>query len=72
MFPSSYIATFLQPQKINTCKLPFEDNTLQSTNRVTIMPYNRLIKSAGKVITYGDLSLENHTLDVRVLPNKKI
>ena len=58
-------------QKVVTNKLPFEDSTLQATERFTIMPYNRLIKSAGKVITYGDPFLENHALDVCVLPGKK-
>lgn len=58
-------------QKVFTNKLPFEDSTLQNTGRFTIMPYNRLIKSAGKVLTYGDATLENHALDVCVLPDKK-
>jgi DNA-binding beta-propeller fold protein YncE len=52
-------------------KLPFEDSTLQNSRRFTILPYNRLIQSAGRVITYGDSSLENHALDVCLLPNKK-
>jgi YVTN family beta-propeller protein len=34
-----------------------------------IMPYNRLMKSAGQVITYGDPRWENHTLDVATMPN---
>ena len=63
--------TFLCAQKIIKQKLPFEDSTLRSNNGFIIMPYNRLIKSAGKVITYGDSSLENHSLDVCVLPDKK-
>ena len=42
-------------------KLPFEDNTLENSGKFTVMPYNRLIQSAGKVITYGDSLLENHT-----------
>ena len=37
---------------------------------LTEMPYNRLIQSAGKVITYGDSSLENHSLDLCVLPDQ--
>ncbi len=35
------------------------------------MPYNRLIHSAGQVITYGDSSLENHALDLCLLPDKR-
>lgn len=58
-------------QKAPTTKLPFEESVLQSTNRFTVMPYNRLIQSAGKVITYGDSSVENHALDLCMLPDKK-
>jgi YVTN family beta-propeller protein len=58
-------------QKVINRKLPFEDNRLPGTKGFTVMPYNRLIKSAGKVITYGDPSMENHALDVCVLPDKK-
>ena len=36
------------------------------------MPYNRLIQSAGKVITYGNPALENHALDVTILPQQII
>lgn len=73
---AGFIITILFPtvilaQKIQTNKLPFEDSTLQNINRVTVMPYNRLIKSAGKVVTYGDSTLENHALDISVLPDKK-
>ena len=35
------------------------------------MPYNRMIQSAGKVITYGNPDLENHALDLTILPDKK-
>lgn len=35
------------------------------------MPYNRLIQSAGKVLTYGHPDLENHTLDLATMPGKK-
>ena len=58
-------------QKVVTGKLPFEDSTLQNGESFTVMPYNRLIRSAGKVITYGDPYLENHALDVSTLPDKK-
>ncbi len=52
-------------------RMPFEDTVLQSNNNYTVMPFNRLIRSAGQVITYGDSSLENHALDVCLLPDKK-
>ncbi|MVN20372.1 YncE family protein [Mucilaginibacter arboris] len=47
----------------------YDDSTL--TNRVlpVMMPYNRLIDPAGKVIVFGSLELENHSLDVQPIPN---
>ncbi|MCA6452073.1 MAG: hypothetical protein IM582_02755, partial [Chitinophagaceae bacterium] len=39
----------------------------QNTNR-HILPYNRIIHSAGDVIRYGRPDLENHALDVAPLP----
>ena len=52
-------------------KLPFEDSTLENTDHGIIMPYNRLIQSAGTVITFGDPRLENHALDLCLMPDKK-
>ena len=40
----------------------------QTLGDSSIMPYNRLIKSAGTVLSYGDPTLENHTLDLTALP----
>jgi YVTN family beta-propeller protein len=67
----NFISTISFSQKATDNKLPFENGTLQNTNPFTVMPYNRLIKSAGKVITFGDSSLENHALDPNILPDKK-
>ncbi|MES1221634.1 MAG: alkaline phosphatase family protein, partial [Bacteroidota bacterium] len=58
-------------QKTSGEKFPYEKKVLQSNRRFSVMPYNRLIKSAGTVITYGDPSLENHALDLCILPDKK-
>ena len=64
-------SVILFSQKAIVSRLPFENSILQSTHHFTMMPYNRLVKSAGKVITYGDSSLENHALDLCMLPDKK-
>jgi YVTN family beta-propeller protein len=47
--------------------LELEDRAL-NTDEPLYMPYNRIVASAGKVLTYGDPRLENHTLDVTLLP----
>jgi len=35
------------------------------------MPFNRSVLSAGKVITYGNPELENHALDLCILPDQQ-
>lgn len=60
-----YHASFCQKEAFATPK------GIASQPRVAIMPYNRLIQSAGKVITYGDSSLENHALDLCTLPDER-
>ena len=35
----------------------FDDSTLQMNSPLTLMSFNRLVRSAGKVVTYGDPSL---------------
>jgi YVTN family beta-propeller protein len=61
----------LRSQKATPHNFSYEGGTLQSQHQFTIMPYNRLIRSAGKVIAFGDPELENHALDLCVLPDKK-
>ncbi|HVW16577.1 MAG TPA: bifunctional YncE family protein/alkaline phosphatase family protein [Mucilaginibacter sp.] len=50
----------------------YDDSTL--TNRVlpVMMPYNRLIDPAGQTISFGDPNFENHSLDVRPIPNSPV
>ena len=52
-------------------KPPFDNGPLVAGGNVTVLPYNRLIRSAGTVVTYGDVSLENHALDLCILPGNK-
>ena len=51
-------------------KLPFETKNLDVTKKYAVMPYNRLVKSAGAVVTFGDPELENHALDICLLPGE--
>jgi DNA-binding beta-propeller fold protein YncE len=50
----------------------YDDSTL--TNRVlpVMMPFNRLIDPAGKVIRFGDPNFENHSLDVKLIPQTSV
>lgn len=40
----------------------------RNSSKTAVLPYNRQAKSAGRVVTYGDPHLENHTLDVAQIP----
>jgi YVTN family beta-propeller protein len=44
---------------------------MQQRDPLALMPFNRLVQSAGKVVTYGNPEYENHTLDFAVLPGSK-
>jgi hypothetical protein len=65
------LPALLAAQNDRVNKLPFEDSTLHTTNRFTILPYNRLIHSAGRVVTFGDTAEENHALDLCLLPDRQ-
>lgn len=61
----------LEAQKKSSQLTTTNDNLSKIQEPFIQMPFNRLIQSAGKVVTYGDPELENHTLDLTVLPDKK-
>ncbi|WP_217278626.1 YncE family protein [Hymenobacter sp. BRD67] len=47
----------------------YDDSTLHSTHLPVLMPYNRLLAPAGRVVAYGSTDLENHALDVQLVPD---
>ena len=47
---------------------PYDDSTLQRNELPVLMPYNRVISPAGKVVAYGNPGVENHSLDVQLIP----
>src|SRR6185437_1912039 len=49
----------------------YDDSTLHQGGPFTLMPYNRWLSSAGKVVTFGDPRQENHALDFAVLPDSQ-
>src|SRR4051812_41665004 len=51
-------------KKVGNTQLYVKDQSIE-------MPFNRMIKSAGKVVTYGNPELENHTLDLTTLPGER-
>ena len=47
---------------------PYDDSTLRNTLLPVLMPYNRVLAPAGNVVAYGNPDAENHSLDVRLVP----
>lgn len=50
----------------------YDDSTLTNTLLPVMMPHNRIINPAGSVISYGSPDLENHSLDLQLLPNTNL
>jgi YVTN family beta-propeller protein len=50
----------------------YDDTTLTIDNSSILMPYNRFIDPAGKVVRFGNPALENHSLDCALLPGGKV
>ncbi|WP_018615459.1 bifunctional YncE family protein/alkaline phosphatase family protein [Segetibacter koreensis] len=71
LFCFSFAAFIVEAQTKLSHPPPTENKTSQTKEPLVEMPYNRLLQSAGKVVTYGDPDLENHALDVTVLPDRK-
>lgn len=46
----------------------YDDSTLSRNILPVLMPYNRIIDPAGKVVAFGDADDENHSMDVRLIP----
>jgi len=46
----------------------YDDATLNNSVLPVLMPFNRIIDPAGSVVTWGNPNLENHSLDVKIIP----
>lgn len=56
------------PDEIAAHHSSYDDSTLNRNILPLLMPYNRIIDPAGKVIAFGDAGSENHSLDVKAIP----
>ena len=50
----------------------YDDTTMTKDNGLLMMPYNKVIDPAGAVISFGNPTLENHSLDCTMLPGGKL
>jgi YVTN family beta-propeller protein len=57
---------FINTDKINA----LSDYLVARNKQVRLLPYNRIIKSAGEVIRFGKPMLENHALDIAIFKDK--
>ena len=63
-----YINTDQVPQLTAFLKQQDPYRAMQLHDSLPMMPYNRLVRSAGKVVRFGDPSVENHALDITSIP----
>jgi YVTN family beta-propeller protein len=66
-----FFGSVSKAQDAGAFRMTYDDSTLGQQSPFTLMPFNRLVRSAGKVITFGDPGQENHALDFSVLPDGK-
>jgi YVTN family beta-propeller protein len=59
-------------QEITNMHSAYDDSTLTNKVLPVVMPYNRYIEPAGKVVSFGDPRFENHSLDARLIPNSSL
>jgi YVTN family beta-propeller protein len=50
----------------------YDDSTLNRNILPVLMPYNRVIDPVGKVVSFGDPGDENHSMDVKQIPDSKL
>jgi YVTN family beta-propeller protein len=50
----------------------YDDSSLSATNNPVLLPYNRFLSPAGKTVGFGDIGLENHSLDCIIIPNENV
>ncbi len=59
------------PRTITTTNVSTTNNNTKSNSDTYTLPYNRIIKSAGSVIRFGNPELENHSLACTLLSDEK-
>ena len=59
-------------KSVNQSSLRYDDTTLFAENSPYLMPYNRIIDGAGESINFGNPDVENHSLDLTMIPNTSL
>ena len=72
ILPLIFLATVLFTTSCNNFQNKNKATALKQQADTTLtMPYNKILKPAGKLIYFGDSALENHALDVALSPDQK-
>jgi YVTN family beta-propeller protein len=50
----------------------YDGSLLSVANDPVLLPYNRFLNPAGKIVRFGDIDLENHSLDCITIPNENV
>ncbi|HEX5155181.1 MAG TPA: phosphoesterase [Parafilimonas sp.] len=50
----------------------YDDSALTLANEPVLLPYNRFLNPAGKVVKFGDSETENHSLDCITIPGENV
>lgn len=56
----------------NDFPMRYDDTTLFAEKSPFLMPYNRIIDGAGESVNFGNPDLENHSLDLTMIPNTSL
>ena len=56
-------------KSVNQSSLRYDDTTLFAEKSPYLMPFNRIIDGAGESVNFGNPELENHSLDLVMIPN---
>lgn len=59
-------------QSVNQSGLRYDDTTLFAEKSPFLMPYNRIIDGAGESVNFGSADVENHSLDLVMIPNTSL
>ncbi len=57
---------------VNKSGLRYDDTTLFAERSPYLMPYNRIIDGAGESVNFGNPDVENHSLDLVMIPNSPL
>jgi hypothetical protein len=59
-------------ERVNHSGIRYDDTTLFAEKSPYLMPYNRVIDGVGTSINFGSPDVENHSLDIAMIPQSRL